>query len=264
MKTTSNPIVFISHSHENRDQALKFNKLLTDNGAQTYFDQDNIYPGFQLVQTLSEGIDKCNIFLLLWSNSARNSSWVTKEWEAAFEKKKRIIPYLLEDNSYAPLPDALQNFVNINTSDQAHGHSELLRAVFGKIPDEVQGVSLYAGKWVADIDILDGSGSKVEYRLEFKANGQVHGTIKTKNTGILGAAVQMAGMDGLDLGFMTQEFPVTGTWSFQPGTIYLNLMQSAYGRQLPINIQIHPSGQSGNMLAGTGPGGSRFIFRRTS
>lgn len=262
MKTSSRPIVFISHSHEDKDQALKLNKLLSDNGAQTFLDQDNLYPGTLLTSALNEGVEKCNIFLLLWSNSARNSYWVTNEWKSAFESKKRIIPYLLEDESDAPLPEALYNFININISDQKHGHSELLRAIFGKIPDEIHGVDLYAGKWVADIDILDGSGSKVEYKLELRANGQVQGSIKSKSAGILGAAIQMAGMDGLNLNFMTQKFPVSGTWSMQPGTIYLNLIQSAYGQQLPINIEIHPSGHNRKKLVGTGPGGSKFVFRR--
>ena len=60
---------------------------------------------------------------------------------------------------------------------------------------------------------------------------------------------QLVAMDGLDLGFMSQKFPIIGTWSYNPGTIYLNLLQDAFGQKHPINIQVHPTNNSENELS---------------
>lgn len=123
--------IFISHSHNDRYEALKLQELLERNNAETFFDQEEILPGDNLPSRIRNGIEKCDKFLLIWSTAASKSKWVKKEWETAFEMKKRIIPYLLESKRIAPLPDAVDNFVYIDKKDQEHGHSELLRTVFG-------------------------------------------------------------------------------------------------------------------------------------
>lgn len=256
--------VFISHSHNDRFEALKLQKLFEENDAETFLDQKEIRAGDFLPDQIRNGIKICDKFLLIWSKHASKSIWVNKEWETAFEMKKLIIPYLLDNVNTVPLPDALYHFVYIDKTDQEHGHSELLRAIFGRIPDSVKGVTIYAGEWRAEIDLIDGSGTKIVYNLDLRPNGQVGGTIETLNTGMLGMVSQLVAMDGLDLGFMRQKFPIEGTWSYKPGTMYLNLVQDAYGQRHPINIQVHPTGNNENEMRGTGPGGTRFVFRRTN
>jgi hypothetical protein len=43
-----NPVVFVSHSHVDRDFALYVDRVLKQNGAQTFLDQEQLIPGENL------------------------------------------------------------------------------------------------------------------------------------------------------------------------------------------------------------------------
>lgn len=105
-------LVFISHSHHDRDKALTLQKLLKKNKAETFLDQEEIYGGHYLPDEIRNGIKRCNIFLLIWSKYANTSEWVNKEWNTAYEMKKRIVPFLTDSLNNNPLPD-LRTFVSL-------------------------------------------------------------------------------------------------------------------------------------------------------
>lgn len=89
---SSTPKVFVSHSHHDRHSAVKLQKILEENEAQTFLDQDTIDVADYLPERIQEGISWCSSLLLLWSSSAARSLWVGKEWELAYDLKKRLFP----------------------------------------------------------------------------------------------------------------------------------------------------------------------------
>lgn len=169
--------VFISHSHSDRSEALNLQRLLEENNAKVYLDRQKIFAGDNLPKSIQEGIASSDKFILIWSVHAATSEWVSREWKMAFELKKRIIPYVIDTTT---LPDALQNFVFIEKTDQEHGYAELFRAIFGGMPEEPKGVDIFPGHWEAEFIIPDGTGNQVLYDLELMSNGQVVGKIQTK------------------------------------------------------------------------------------
>ena len=258
MAQETGPNVFISHSHHDRDEALRLFELLKKNGASPFLDQEELRAGDNLPRKIRNGIKTCDKLLLLWSSHAARSKWVRLEWETAFETKKRIIPYVLDS---AVLPDALQNFVYVEKEDQMRGHGELFKAVLGRMPAQPTGVDLFPGRWDAEITVPD--GNRVVYALDLRSNGQVQGTVQMQPTGMLGMVTNMLGQDGFDAGFLMQRIPMRGRWSYQVGSgLHLDLVQSAYGREFPVNIQILTTGKRQNVLYGTGPAGARVTFRR--
>lgn len=120
------PKVFISHSWEDNEIARKLEENLRWGGAEVLIDFSRIEAGESLSLTISKAIDWCDILLLLWSQSALNSYWVTEEWTCAHSLKKRIIPCLLDSTK---LPSLLMSkyYINFNEFDQ--GYSSLAKAL---------------------------------------------------------------------------------------------------------------------------------------
>jgi len=252
--------IFISHSHSDRDEALRLQDLIEANGAKTFLDQDEISGGDTLPKAIRDGIARCDKFLLIWSAAAADSEWVEKEWGAAFEMKKRIIPYIIDSST---LPDALENFVHITQDDEERGNAELLRAVFGRVLEAPKGVDMFPGYWVATIEMPDGSKNEMVYKLELRSNGQVSGVTQAKKTGMLGVTHELLRQHGFDYGIMFQPYPVHGKWSYKPGSgLKLNLIYSAFGKKMPVDIEVHTSGKKENVLHGMGPGATKWTLRR--
>ena len=112
------PKVFLSHSHRDRHSATELQFVLETQGAETYLDQDKIQAGDILPKRIREGISWCDTFLLIWSSRAAVSDWVGKEWNTAYDLRKKIIPYSLDSTL---LPAALQNLVRVEAGDRERG-----------------------------------------------------------------------------------------------------------------------------------------------
>jgi hypothetical protein len=99
-------VVFLSRSHADRDLVLAIDTVLQEHGAETFLDQEQIEPGDILPEQIRAGIDDATHFLLFWSVSAACSSWVAREWNLAWDLRKRIIPYRIDG---VALPAGLDN-----------------------------------------------------------------------------------------------------------------------------------------------------------
>ena len=259
MAATAGAPVFISYSHRDRDEALRIQQLLERNNTKTFLDQEAILAGDTLPEAIQDSIRTSSKLLLIWSINASRSQWVEREWMTAFHLAKRIIPVALDST---PLPDALQNFVYIDRTDREHGDAELFRAVLGHLPTAPAGVDMFPGAWEAELTPPDGSGIAL-YSLELKANGQIVGMIEAKRAGTMGWAANLVQTQlGIDIGFMFQPTPVAGSWSYTPGVLSLDLVNTAFGQEFRFGIQIYTTGREQGVLHGTGPAGTRVLFRR--
>ncbi len=101
--------IFLSYSRHELTIADQLYERLTEQGHRVWFDIKGIPVGTQWQDTIFEGLDRSDVFVLLVSNSSMASPNVRAEWERALEKNKRIIlvqfetPKLPDDPAFQPL-----------------------------------------------------------------------------------------------------------------------------------------------------------------
>ena len=90
------PKVFISHAWEDNEVSRKLAEYLRRDGVEIWIDYARIEGGDSLPKVISNAIDWCDTFVLVWSKSAMDSYWVEEEWTCAHSLRKRIIPCPLD------------------------------------------------------------------------------------------------------------------------------------------------------------------------
>lgn len=247
---SSQPRIFISHSHDDRHTAVQLQQVLEEHGAQTFLDQDRIDTLDNLPDRVREGISWCEFLLLIWSAGSAASAWVRREWETAQKRGKTIIPYVLDGTK---LPFLLDELVYIESSDQRHGNAKLLKAVGLGYKDDP-----FPGIWEASVDafgMVQGT-----YRLELRENGQVEGEGGISDAGLAG---QMAGELGMgDL--LSMRIPVHGTWSYERGSriLTIEMTAEALGQRQDDTIRIRATGHEKGAITGEDLGGRTWTLRR--
>lgn len=255
-KASSIHKVFISHSHHDRHFAVDLQSVLEENRVDTFLDQDRIEPLDNLPAEVEEGISWCDSLLLLWSSSAASSLWVQREWDAAYEKRKKIIPYVLD---HTPLPPALENLVYIDSSDQQHGNAQLLKAVFGRDFQPEDPSTLFPGSWKASMDAF--GMIQATYDLELRENGQVEGEGGASNTGMAGQIASQMGMGGV----LSMRIPFHGSWSYDQGSQTLTIetaTNTVFGQQQNDTIRIRATGHEKGKISGQDLGGRQWALWR--
>lgn len=255
-RASSTRKVFISHSHQDRHAAVELQTVLEEHRAETFLDQDRIEAVDNLPAQVREGISWCDSLLLLWSASAASSSWVQREWDMAYDQRKKIIPYVLDRT---PLPSALENLVYIEASDQQHGNAQLLKAVFGRDFQPEDPATLFPGLWQASVDAL--GMIQATYDLELRANGQVEGEGGVSDSGMAGQIAGQMGMSGL----LNMRIPFHGSWTYDRGTQILTIETSTgvvLGQQQNDTIRIRATGREKGAISGEDLAGRKWTLRR--
>ena len=103
---------FISYASENRDEVLKRTQMLKLAGIDFFQDILDLNPGDRWEKELYKHINDCDVFYLFWSEAAKESEWVAKEWSYALElqnteQKPEIIPIPIEGPPVVKPPNAL-------------------------------------------------------------------------------------------------------------------------------------------------------------
>ena len=90
-------MVFLSYTREDRDKADATKARLEDAGYTVWQDTTDVKGGENWLRKIEDAIDRCDAFVALISNAYRSSDWVETEYLAAKDKKKLIVPLLIED-----------------------------------------------------------------------------------------------------------------------------------------------------------------------
>lgn len=249
--------VFISHSHSDRHYATDIKKLLICCGAQTFIDQDQIHPTQVLPDRIRDGISWCNRFLLFWSSRVVSSEWVRREYNMAYELRKKIVPYVLDSTG---LPDDLPVYVYVGPEDREHGDADLLGAIFwpGFRPPQDDG--LFPGKWQATMDAF--GAVQATYDLELRRNGQLEGEGGALQSGIAGELARQLGMGGL----LSMRLPVHGSWSYDRGAKLLTLVinASGFGQANQDTVHVRTTGRESGAIQGQDLAGRIWTLQRVS
>jgi TIR domain len=97
------PGVFISHSSVNLEDAKQVEAALNTGGFDVWLDDSDIRVGVLLGKELLKAIEASRAVVLIWSEAAKNSAWVTTEILAAFHLNRFILPYTLDATEFPQL-----------------------------------------------------------------------------------------------------------------------------------------------------------------
>ena len=102
---------FASYASEDRQRVLdRVAAVRISAGLDVFLDCLSLHPGEQWKPRLSEEISGRDLFLLFWSANARESPWVTWEWQTALARKgiEGIQVHPLQTVAEAPPPEELK------------------------------------------------------------------------------------------------------------------------------------------------------------
>jgi TIR domain-containing protein len=107
---------FLSYASEDRKEVLKRAQMLKASKIGFFQDVLSLDPGDRWEKEIYRNIDHCDLFLLFWSQSARESEWVIKETEYALARHNvgeghvpDIVPILLEGPPPVLPPESLSS-----------------------------------------------------------------------------------------------------------------------------------------------------------
>ncbi|MGE0130484.1 MAG: TIR domain-containing protein [Blastocatellales bacterium] len=105
---------FVSYASADRDKVLARVQMLEQFGIEYFQDILDLDPGDRWEKELYKNIDQCDLFLLFWSQHAKDSPWVMKEVEYALARKgadenapPEIKPVIIEGPPIIPPPEKL-------------------------------------------------------------------------------------------------------------------------------------------------------------
>lgn len=130
--------VFLSHNSADKPIARKIALELENYGVKVWFDEWSLSLGDSLSGGIEKGLEESHIFVLLWSENANKSGWVTAERRAYFNRRiqdnsLKIIPVLLDDT---PLPSLLNDTLGYRLSSDEN-IKELSHKIAGE-PSDIQ------------------------------------------------------------------------------------------------------------------------------
>ena len=91
------PYVFISYNSLQKEQAEQMRETLKHHKIECWMAPDSIPGGSRYANEITSAIENCSAFILLLSPSAQRSHWVEIETHLAFEFRKVILPFVVEE-----------------------------------------------------------------------------------------------------------------------------------------------------------------------
>jgi uncharacterized protein YjbI with pentapeptide repeats len=112
---------FISYASKDRPEVLKRVQMLRLARIRYFQDVLKLEPGDRWEKKLFRHIDRCDLFLLFWSTSAKGSEWVLKEARYAMNRKggddlapPDLIPVIIEG---PPVPEPPEDLAHLHFND---------------------------------------------------------------------------------------------------------------------------------------------------
>jgi hypothetical protein len=121
--------LFVSYSRKDREVASRVSQLLRVTGATVFRDEDSIRPGTRWTVVLETEIRAAGCVIVFWSAAAAASGEVRKEYLAAVELGKDVLPLLLDDT---PLPAELAVYQWLDFRDFVTLRAGVSRPVWGR------------------------------------------------------------------------------------------------------------------------------------
>jgi hypothetical protein len=116
--------IFISYSSNDAEKVGRLVEALKAKGANLWFDEEQILPGDDLIQKMSDGISQCRYYVICLSPSFEKkppTSWVRKEFKMAMikestEGKQSIIPVRIKNGGSIPHEIGEKAYADLTTT----------------------------------------------------------------------------------------------------------------------------------------------------
>ena len=122
---------FLSYRSINRTWVLNLYDILTELGHKVFLDQYVLKPGDILIEQLEAALEKSQAGILVWSNQARDSEWVKKEYYVLEKKATKqndfyFIPVRVNHVSLPPFADS-RIFIDFTAYPDGPNGGDLIR-----------------------------------------------------------------------------------------------------------------------------------------
>jgi hypothetical protein len=94
--------VFISYSTHDLSQVEKLQAQLIGSPIQIFVAEHSVSPSEDLALAINGAIERCDLFVLIWSKNAEASTWVSQEIGKATALRKKILPLVLHEGMNLP------------------------------------------------------------------------------------------------------------------------------------------------------------------
>lgn len=94
--------VFVSYSTQDLRNVAELQQSLIGTGVEVFVAEHAVLPSEHLTSKISSAIAACDLFVLLWSEKARASEWVSQEIGKAHSLNKKILPLVLTEGLNLP------------------------------------------------------------------------------------------------------------------------------------------------------------------
>ena len=94
--------IFVSYSTHDIEHVELLRQQLTGTPIDVFVAEHSVLPSEDLSQTISTAIAECDLFVVLWSQNANDSGWVSQEIGRAGALNKTILPLVLTEGLELP------------------------------------------------------------------------------------------------------------------------------------------------------------------
>lgn len=94
--------VFVSYSTQDLRNVAELQQSLAGTGIEVFVAEHAVLPSEHLSAKISSAIAACDLFVLLWSENAKASEWVSQEIGKAHSLNKQILPLVLAEGLNLP------------------------------------------------------------------------------------------------------------------------------------------------------------------
>lgn len=127
--------VFISYSHVDKNVVLRISECFEVDKISYWLDDKDMLVGQVIDKSISDGIQKNLLFLVVLSPVSVNSKWVEREFDEAsyeeIENKKVILPIIVNGLKNANIPARIRRKLYVNlTDDFEAGYKKLRKSIF--------------------------------------------------------------------------------------------------------------------------------------
>jgi hypothetical protein len=118
--------IFISYSSNDVVKVRRLVEALKNKGGNLWFDEEQILPGDDLIQIMSDGILQCRYYVICLSPSFEKkppTSWVKKEFKMAILKENNegiqcIIPVRIKKGGSIPIEIGEKAYADLTTVER--------------------------------------------------------------------------------------------------------------------------------------------------
>jgi hypothetical protein len=94
--------IFVSYSTHDIEHVELLKQQLKGTPIEVFIAEHSVKPSEDLGNKISTAIEECDLFVVLWSQNAKESTWVPQEIGRAHALKKTILPLVLHEGISLP------------------------------------------------------------------------------------------------------------------------------------------------------------------